>query len=272
MVLALKGYNPLRETGFYVGLGTHMVKRREIYLPAKNVIALRKFTCSTEDDVVDNIRLNAFEIKKNPHQKFRKGGLEEKLRALPENVLEEIRNNNEEKIIYIRQNTLAPRLKEDQEPDQHIIAKFGLLTEEVIDEIKDDLYIFDEDDLLLQESLGKFGLGQRWFMNILLEKGELPDFNELKVLVKNKVMGSETLALTIITPFYPENEIMHVLQLLYESVKKENKIKEIKDASPSILEQACIEPIESMKLKLDKRKERYYSSMQPFIIIPNPDN
>ena len=83
MVLELKGYQALRETGFYVGWGTHMVKHGEDYSPIKNVIALRRFAVPKEQDVVDNIRLKAFEIKKNPNQKFRKGGLEDKLRELP---------------------------------------------------------------------------------------------------------------------------------------------------------------------------------------------
>ena len=186
MVLTLKEYTAIGERGLYVS--SRREWRRISPKEAANVnrmISLKKYRIPSEDEVVDLIVGKAYELKRNPNKEEKEGSLEselKKLNSIQEGILEDIRNRNAERIIFIRQNTIAPDVK-DGERKETIMIRYVVLPYQIADQIKEADGNINEEKVFMDEKLKKLGLGHRGYLNLLLVKGLIPSRKVMRTLI-----------------------------------------------------------------------------------------
>ena len=254
MVVALKGYSAVGETGLYVS------DKREWRLIGRTkgikinrVASLRKYTIPSEDDIVDLLVEKAYELRADPEKE---GSLEselKKLNSLQENILEDIRNRNAERMLFLKKNTRVPPIKEEGERTETVLVRYAILPYQIADQIKAE-GLYDEDKLFFDERLKRIGLGHQWFLNLLLVNGLLPSRKVMRTLIGSGASISK------FHEIRGENasprEVMGIINLLYESVPVREKIRKIKDTTESALEDLAKEPITQMLFIEDQKREK----------------
>src|SRR3989344_741833 len=226
MVLTLKEYTAIGERGLYVS--SRREWRRISPKEAANVnrmISLKKYRIPSEDEVVDLIVGKAYELKRNPNKEEKEGSLEselKKLNSIQEGILEDIRNRNAERIIFIRQNTIAPDVKDGERKET------------------------------MDEKLKKLGLGHRGYLNLLLVKGLIPSRKVMRTLIGCKAPISKYHEIN--GKDFLIDEVKGIIDTLYDSVPTRDKIREIRDTSEAHLEYLAKEPIQRIiAIEMDKK-------------------
>lgn len=276
MVVSLVNYDALGETGIYLNKDFERIRVGSQFVHVKKVFELKRFGTPSEDDVVNLIIEKAYELRKNPDKEAVEGSLEGKLKKLPEGFLEDIRNRNPEAVLFLRQNTSAPRLKEGEEGAERVFFRYSLLLDETVEKLRRT----PENGINLlktvtAQELLDVGLGYQWDASALLMEGLLPSRKSIRTLLGAQVIDSYVLQISA-EEFKEETweEIGAFFNLLYRSIPTRDKVKEVKDRTDIVLEVLAREPIdkklgEKIPQEQLERSERKLNVRVPTYMIPN---
>ena len=262
MVVSLRKYTSIGETGIYISEEREWRQIGPVKATNVNrVISLRKYRIPSENNVVDLIVEKAYDLKKDPNKEVKEGSLEAELKKLSNlqgDILESIRNRNEEIILFIRKNTSAPDIKES-ERRENIIVRYGVLPYQYADKIREENRIVDDEDVFTKEEIKKLGLGHKWSLHLKLVNGLMPSRKVMNILIGCRT--SESIYHTIIGEHVDPKEIMRVLNNLYASVPTRDRTRKIKDVSESYLETLTKEPIKRMTEIEERKREQNSKSL-----------
>lgn len=108
---------------------------------------------------------------------------------------------------------------------------------------------------IFNEKITGAGLGYRWHMHISYGE-QLPDREEINVLLKHRTHGSRTLDISRVN--YNPDEVKSVLDFLYGNFNGSAEIELLPDISADALESASTDPVvalhEYVKARIEEQR------------------
>lgn len=239
--------------GSFLPIEAHQVYARDVVLSreqdelfCKGILTLRKYTPPSQDDVVDYLQKKAQELRNVaklmlPNQNSQEiKSLDDLIKALPDSVITDIAQQDEDCIKFIRKNTSAMSLK-PEEKTFYIVARFGIVPNKDIEDNKENISSpLWYDVALSHNSLREQGLGEQFKLQLSYEQN-LPSRADIEVLLRHGTHGSKTLEINRVE--YDLEEVSSVIEFLYNNYNINEEITKLRDDSDSMLEKTATEPI-----------------------------
>ncbi len=225
----------------------------------------RRFTEPTDDQIIAYLQTKSRALQEQNKlilpgnfSSRDRSRLEDWIANLPEQVLTDISTGSEDCVNFLRNNTRIIPLKEGEQQRYFLNIRYGLIPHNLLKDQQDAELDYNwYDEALSNDELRKSGFGDRWQMNLLLTNRNLPDKEEIYVLIRHQTHESRTLYLSMYP--YSIDEVTDVASAVY-SIFDRYDFERFYDISDKVLEKEALSPVialhKMVQIDIERAKQR----------------